>query len=104
MLHALVSGLAGIEDLSKQFKNIRLSPRWLAADTEKAHVKLSYPSSAASIEYEYQALSGSIRMKVISLDSTVAIHLLIPQKEQVAKVNINGESVNFTNERIGDSW
>lgn len=103
MLHALISGLAGIEDRSKQFKNIRLAPRWLAADTEKAHVKLSYPCSEASIEYEYQSLPGSIRIKVISLDSAAVIHVLIPQKASITKVDINGESVNFTNERIGDS-
>ncbi len=103
MLHALISGLAGIEDQSKQFKNIRLAPRWLAANTNRAHVKLSYPSSAASIEYEYEYLPDNIKLKVRSPGSLASIHLLLPEAASVTKVEINSEPIRFTRETIGES-
>jgi len=103
MLHALVSGLAGIEDHSKQFRNIRIAPRWLAAGTNKARVRLVYPSSSVSIEYDYEYQDNRLKLEIKTLDSQAAIHILIPQDKDAARVEINGKPIEFSFEIVRDS-
>jgi hypothetical protein len=39
---ALVEGLAGVVDESKQFRDVEISPRWYFADIESTNVKIGY--------------------------------------------------------------
>jgi len=103
MLYGLVGGLAGIEDQSKQFRNINLSPRWEAAKISRAHVRLSYPSSKAFIEYKYENKISFISLVVESLDTQAQIHLLLPEKFGVIGVEVNGEGQAFSIEDIEGS-
>ena len=103
MLYALVSGLAGIEDHSKQFRNIRIAPRWLAAGTDKARIKLFYPSSSSSVEYDYEYHPERLKLEIWTRDSQAAIHILIPQDIVAARVELNGEPIEYSFEIIRDS-
>ncbi len=103
MLNALIGGLAGIEDLSKQFREINLSPRWASAQIAKAHVRLSYPSSKAFIEYKYEQKESVIRLEVNSLDTRANIHLLLPGGKRVSRVEFDGVIQRFEEEKSGSS-
>lgn len=103
MLHALIKGLAGIEDESSQFRNLKISPRWLAAQVDEAEVKLTYPASEASISYLYQHVPGQVRLKVISNASSIKIHQLIPTDAIVTNILINGNPVSYLEQTIEES-
>ena len=64
MLYALTDGLAGVEDLGKGFDEIRLSPRWPAAQVDNAEVGLTYESSGMHLGYDYRLSSSGIKMNV----------------------------------------
>ena len=103
MLNALIGGLAGIEDLSKQFGEINLSPRWPAAKIEKAHVRLGYAGTKAYIEYKYELKGTAIYLEVNSVDTRANIHLLLPEGKIVSRIEFNGAVQSFEEEKSGSS-
>lgn len=51
--HALVEGLAGIEDTDRAFAAARISPRWAATEVGDATVCLHYPASDGYCAYRW---------------------------------------------------
>ncbi|MBN8524967.1 MAG: hypothetical protein J0M02_06515, partial [Planctomycetes bacterium] len=50
--HALVEGLAGIEDVDRAFAAARISPRWAATEAGRAAACVHYPASDGYCAYE----------------------------------------------------
>ena len=95
MLYALLSGLAGVEDLGKSFECVRLAPRWPAAEVNEAEVQTTYESSGAALRYDYRLSAGSIEMVVSAPSTEVQFHVLLPSGSEPSGVSANGEEVAF---------
>lgn len=104
MLYALLEGLAGVEDEHKLYQHVRLSPRWLAAGRDEAHVQCVYGPSDASFAYMYHHAALQ-RTMVLELNGSaeVRLHLLLPPGTAAASVRVNKKTLNFTNINIGSS-
>ena len=63
MLYALTEGLAGVTDIMKGFRNIKLSPRWAAAGVDEAEVMIDYPASGEYVKYNYSKTGGNDKTK-----------------------------------------
>jgi len=103
MLYSMMEGLAGIEDCSKLYHEVRLSPRWLAAKITKAEVKLSYANSGASFDYTWQfdPQAKTIDLEFLSNARKVDFHVLLPSPAN--KVRFNGKEIAMTNSQVEES-
>ncbi|MDP8207067.1 MAG: hypothetical protein P9L92_10420 [Candidatus Electryonea clarkiae] len=103
MLYALIEGLAGIEDQSKQFQKVSLSPRWIAAGIDKAEVQVGYETSDVFLNYSYLHEENHIHIEIKCDDSNIRFHLMIPDQTNAEHVTINGEVVKHHNVTIEKS-
>jgi hypothetical protein len=103
MLYALLSGLAGVEDLGKSFERVRLAPRWPAADVYEAEVQTTYESSGAALRYDYRLSAASIEMVVSAPAEEVQFHVLLPPGSEPGGVSVNGAEVAFQPVQVEDS-
>lgn len=99
MLWALLSGLAGIEDLGKGFDTVKLSPRWPAAGVEEAEVRLEYAATGATFGYSYQAGDGALMMSVEAPGSEVSFHLMLPPEATPTTAKVGEADTPF---RVSD--
>ena len=90
MLWALVTGLAGVEDVGKGFDAVRLSPRWPAADVLDASIQTKYESSGKGFSYEYRCRDDGVDLVVVTSGSDIQFHLLLPAGRSVASVSVDG--------------
>ncbi len=95
MLWALVTGLAGVEDLGKGYDKVRLSPRWPAAEVPDAQVQLTYESSGASFGYEYSCRDDGIELTVVSPRCEAQCHVLLPAGAVFSSVKVDGAETPF---------
>ena len=101
MAYALIEGLAGVVDCSKLFRNVRLSPRWLAAGRDEAEVCCAYGASGAFIEYNFRHKSAAASMELdITGNAKIDLHLLLPEGKKAKRLSVNGKAVKFTNVKI----
>ena len=103
MLYAFIEGLAGIEDRSRLFEKARLSPRWAAADVDRAEVFVSYASSGAGIGYSFDRREDRISLAVRASGSGVDFHVLLPAGSSPRGVRAAGRNVSFDPTRIEES-
>jgi hypothetical protein len=95
MLYALTDGLAGVEDLGKGFDEIRLSPRWPAAQVDNAEVGLTYESLRMHLGYDYRLSSSGIKMNVSCPKTVARFHILLPSGVQASAVTVAGEELAY---------
>jgi hypothetical protein len=104
MLYAFMEGLAGVVDQHKLFKNVRLSPRWIATGRSEASVCASYGASGASFEYSF-AHNDSAKTIEVSMHgkSSTHLHTLLPRGAKATAATVNGKQLRFINNRVEDS-
>lgn len=90
MLYALTEGLAGVTDIMKGFRNIKLSPRWAAAGVDEAEVMIDYPASGEYVKYNYSKTGGTINLKVEGSPESIELRLYIPDGRKVKDWRIKG--------------
>ena len=95
MLYALIEGLAGVTDQHTMFKQVRLSPRWHAANITEAEVKVSYAASGSEISYSFTLKNDLLRLEVIANSAEVDFHVLIPEDCSVSRVEADGITIYF---------
>jgi hypothetical protein len=103
MLWALLSGLAGLEDLGKGFDTVKLSPRWPAAGVEEVEVRLEYAASGAAFGYKYQVGGGNLVMRMEAPGSEVSFHLMLPPEAAPRAVKVGEADTAFRNSDIRES-
>ncbi len=103
MLYSLFEGLAGVEDRLKLFREVRLSPRWAAAEVSRAQVRMEYRSSGAYISYGYRYDGDTIGIEVETPASQVDFHILLPVGVTALSVTVDGKDTDFINCRIQES-
>ena len=93
MLYALMEGLAGVVDTDALFRRVRLSPRWLAAGCNEAHVHAAYGASGSGLAYTYQHDSSHQVLELsIEANAEVDLHLLLPGNVRRARLRVNGRT------------
>ncbi len=104
MLYALIEGLAGIVDGSSLYRNLRLSPRWVAAGCDDVSVSVSYAASGAGVSCRYTH-DAAKRTVVIGLAARAAVdlHLLLPPGAHARSVRVNGKTVRHAHVRVEES-
>jgi len=103
MLYAFIEGLVGIEDRGKLFEDIRLAPRWPAAQVEEAQIQIGYATSGQKVGYKYRCTETLIQIDLESRHSDAQCHILLPNNRRCAKVTINGQPVEFHPVQIENS-
>ncbi len=103
MLYAFIEGLVGIENASKLFKTVNVSPRWAAADVEEAEVSVGYRASETRVGYYYRCTGNSIDLEMQGNHSKAHFHLLLPRGRRAEKVTADGKDVEFVNTMIEQS-
>ncbi len=103
MLYAFIEGLAGIENASKVFKTLNVSPRWAAADVNDAQVRVGYEASNKSVSYTYTSRKDFIELDMECSRSRVYFHVLLPNGRRAANVKAGGKDLEFNNTQIEPS-
>jgi len=103
MLHALMTGLAGVQDRDRLFRRVRLCPRWPAAGVRRADVRTGYAASGAFFEYSIEYGESSIRLEMSGRDADVEVHLLLPEGGSADSVRAGGLALDFDVSRMEES-
>jgi len=105
MLYALAEGLAGVIDLNKELKSVRISPRWEAADVAEAEVMIDYPASDNYIKYSYSCRDDRIGLEIEGSPEDIEIAILLPVNKKVVSSNFSGAEVkSVPKNRAGEKY
>jgi hypothetical protein len=104
MMYALIEGLAGVVDEASLFRQVRLSPRWVAAGCTDADVCTAYGPSGASIQYRYahDPARGEIMLEIRGR-GRVDLHLMLPPGTRCSRLEIGGRKATHRNTRVQKS-
>jgi len=94
MLWALITGLAGVEDLGRGFDALRLSPRWPSADVKDAEVQLTYECSGKTVGYQYHVRDNATELRVEAEAADVQFHVQLPAHVSDVDVTLDGNAVS----------
>jgi hypothetical protein len=88
VISALVEGLAGIHDEAAQFEKLTISPRFVAAKIDSAHVCVKYGPSTAyvAIDYLHDPSRQEITLQLSSVAKAVQCRILLPDNATSAHV------------------
>jgi len=103
MLYGFLEGLAGVRDRLKLFQKARISPRWLAAEVDKAEVQVCYENSGITVGYSFDYRGDHIILEVHSPRSDITFHVLLPESTAAKAVRVNGKNIEYSNSRIEKS-
>jgi hypothetical protein len=102
MLYAFIEGLVGVRDKLKEFKNIRLSPRWEAAGIKEAEAEIDYPASGAYVKYKYLYSGNSLRLEVEGSPEYIELELYLPVDRKAVSNKTSGGEINRISEHKSD--
>ena len=105
ILNAECTGLAGVRDEGKLFEQVTLSPRFAAAKEDRAYVKLVYPASRASVEYEFKAdyAARKLFFELVSCHRSCNLRMYIPGNAKPVSATIDEQPAEFKDEVVGAS-
>ena len=105
ILNAECTGLAGVRDDGKLFEQVTLSPRFAAAKENRAYVKLVYPASRASVEYEFKAdyAARKLFFELVSCHRSCNLRMYIPGNAKPVSATIDERPAEFKDEVVGSS-
>lgn len=105
LMNAMTTGLAGVRDNGALFKDVTISPRWVAANEPKAHVRLEYGPSVAVLEYHFthDSASGKITFHLISEHKKAKLRMLLPDNFKPETCFVDGKKVPFQDEYVASS-
>jgi hypothetical protein len=100
---ALIEGLAGIRDLSGQFRDVEVAVRWAAAGVRQARTTAHYAASNTYFSYEWKAMPQSVSIAYSGSAQKVRFRLLLADGFIPHAVKHHGQDLNFTIEGSGES-
>lgn len=103
MMYGFLEGLAGIEDRSKLFQSVQISPRWHAAGITQAEVQACYNASQSYIGYSFQLKDTMCLLEIEIPYTESACHVMIPEDRKANQVKANRKDIEFFNTKIGQS-
>jgi len=103
---ALIEGLAGIVDKSTQFREVEISPRWLAAGKDYARVTINYGPTSAGVSYTYahDAKTKRIQLNLKGNIEKSMVRILLPAGNTNGIAIVNKKQHSSTMEKINESY
>lgn len=85
---AMLEGLAGIHDDDVLFRKVTVSPRFAAANIDRAYVSSRYGPSGAycSLAYQHNRTAHRIHLSIAGVANRASVHLLLPAGATDARV------------------
>jgi len=103
MLYGFMEGLVGIQDHGCMMDQVRLCPRWTAADVSSAEVNVGYEASGASLAYAYRERVDSLNLQIETARAGIQLHLLLPQGAEAREVTGPDGPLEFSQSVVGNS-
>ncbi len=105
LMNAMTRGLAGVVDNGALFKDVTISPRWVAANEPEAHVRLEYAVSEIAIEYHWKHDIDKriIYFDLISSHEHAKLRMYLPDDAEQVTATVNGQKTAFSEEKVIDS-
>ncbi len=105
MINALIEGLAGIQDEASQYREVRVSPRWLAAGVHQAQCCARYAASNTYFAYRYRhdPATRVITLVTTGNGSKAHFHVLLPQGATPQQVTCGGKATDFKSSLVEKS-
>lgn len=105
LMHAMVAGLAGVRDNGALLRDVTLSPRFVAADEPRAHVRLEYAVSGAAVEYHvaHDRERKRLSFTLLSRHEQARLRMLLPEDAGTASATVNGVATASGIETVGTS-
>jgi hypothetical protein len=102
---ALIEGLAGVVDKSTQFREVEISPRWLAAGRDSAEVVIAYGPTDALISYTYlhDPKNKMITLNVNGYIEKSTVRILLPPQRKGTSSSVNGKVILSSVEKVNQS-
>ena len=90
VVSALVEGLAGIRDDATLFRETTVSPRFVAADIDRARVCARYGPSGAylALDYDHRPVERMIRVRLAGVSDRTQLRVLLPAGARDARVSL----------------
>ncbi len=104
-LNAFIEGLVGVEDLSKIYQKVKVSPRWPATQIREAKATIKYGASDGYFAYDWNLLSEKNQIEIIYTGSgnQANFHVLLPEGKKAISLTIDQQQENFTNNKVEES-
>lgn len=103
VLKAMIEGLAGIKNSGVAFDESVLTPRWPAADVQKAKATAKYQSSGGYMAYEYSRQANQYKVLFTNNSRSTQVKLLLPKGKIAKQVLVNDEVIHFSVEEMEGS-
>jgi hypothetical protein len=103
---AMIEGLAGVVDKSTLFKEVEISPRWIAAGKNEADVNIVYTPTGKKVSYKYvhDAVAKKVKMNMQGDMKSSTIRILLPPKYRQGNAFINGKQHSSKVEKLNESY
>jgi len=104
VISAMIEGLAGIEDESKCFEDITVSPRFAAAEIKDARVCARYGPSGAytSLNFHHSPADKKIEIALAGVSQNTRMRVFLPPRAKKPRL-VNPEGVSTKIEQIEES-
>ncbi len=104
-IHALMGGLAGINDETVQLRTVTVSPRWSAAGAPNVYAAARYAASAAYFAYRltFNAEQTECRFHWTGSGEQAFFRVLCPERREVQSVRVNNADCDYELQKEGES-
>jgi hypothetical protein len=99
MLYAFIEGMVGVQDKLKEFKSIRLSPRWEVVGVKEAEVMIEYPACGAYVKYKYLSSFKTVKLEIEGNPENIDLELYLPENRKSISVNVTGADIKIADEQ-----
>ena len=100
--HALVEGLAGVEDADRAFAKARISPRWAATESNEAAVCVHYPASDGYCAYRWRhdRRGRRLELDVTGSFASAELRVLLPAGLRPRRASCGGTALPLRLETV----
>ncbi len=95
ILNAVDQGLAGVQDLDRQYRKMRFAPRWAVTPFKEGRYLTGYELSKKKVDVRWIFTDRGFRYRLESPAEDVQAHMLVPAGRRPVSVRMNGADVPF---------
>lgn len=95
ILSAVDQGLAGVQDLDKQYRKMRFAPRWAVTPYREGRYVTGYEIAKKHIDVRYVFTDNGFRYNLQTPSEEVVAHLLVPQGKVPIRLLVDGVETKF---------
>jgi hypothetical protein len=103
VLAAVDEGLAGVQDLDKQYGKMRFAPRWAVTPFREGRYLTGYEASHKTVDVRWIFTDKGFRYHLRSPAQSVQAHLLVPPGKTPKVLRVNGAEMSFALSTVGAS-